>query len=70
MMFWIKVEVKQSGQVIATTFDLNYSNDPRSAIRSRSGATVSQALRELAKAMVTAKAETVGDASGVGKVGA
>jgi hypothetical protein len=59
-MFWIKVEVQETGKVIATTFNLNVNGDPRAAIRARSGATVSQALRNLAAAMVQAKAETVG----------
>ena len=59
MSFWIKVDVYEKGTVRVTTYDLNSSGDPRNPIRSREAATVSQALRLMAAAMVTAKAETV-----------
>ena len=60
MVFWIRVDVKENGNVVVTTYP-DTSGDPRytRAIRERQGATVSQALRSLASAMVTAKAETI-----------
>lgn len=59
-MFWIKVDVKENGNVVVSTHP-HTSGDPRStlSIRERQGTTVSQALRSLAAAMVTAKAELV-----------
>jgi hypothetical protein len=59
MSFWIRVDVIESGDVIATTYSQSSSGNPCSAIRKRHGSTVSQALRSLAAAMVTAKAETI-----------
>ena len=59
MSFWIKVDVSEKGSVTATTFDVNSSDMPRNSIRTRTGATVSQALRAMAAAMIYATAETV-----------
>lgn len=59
MSFWIKVDVDEKGEVVATTFDVSITGEPRNSIRKRSASTVSQVLRKLAAAMVTAKAETV-----------
>ena len=59
MSFWIKVDVSEKGSVTATTYDLKGSGDPGNRIRSREGATVSQALRKLAQILVYAKAENL-----------
>ncbi len=59
MSFWIKVDVRQTGEVAATTYDMNSSGDPGMSIRTRTGATVSQALRSMAAAMVYVTAEPV-----------
>ena len=60
-MFWIKVDVADTGKVIVTTH--GNEKDPRytDPMRRREGSTVSQALRSLAAAMVTAKAELTGN---------
>ncbi len=60
MSFWIKVDVAESGIVTVRTYDTYPSGGPCNPLRERTGATVSQALRALAAAMVYAKAETVG----------
>ena len=54
-MFFIKVDVSQDGDVEVSTWAS--ATLYGSLIRKRKGATVSQALRNLAAAMVTAKAE-------------
>ena len=61
MSFWIKVDVREKGHVVATTYDLNGSGNPRNSIRERTGATASQALRKMAAAMVYATAETISE---------
>lgn len=61
MAFWIKVDVEEAGGVTVSTYDRDSIGNPRSMIRVRRGSTVSQALRALATAMVTAKAEMVGN---------
>jgi hypothetical protein len=63
MSFWVKVDAVEAGFVRATTYDLRITGDPFNPIRTRTGATVSQALRSLAAAMVTAKAETISQSS-------
>lgn len=63
-MFWIRVDVREeSGQVRVTTFSGSAASGPNlgNPIRHREASTVSQALRKLAAAMVTAKAETCGE---------
>lgn len=57
MSFWIKVDVLESGDVNVTTYDRDITGSPRNPIRHRCASTVSQALRLLAAAMVTATAE-------------
>ena len=62
MSFWIKVDVIQTGQVIARTFSCDSLGAAAgSVLRERRATTVSQVLRSLAASMVTAKAEKVGD---------
>ena len=60
MSFWIKIDVAETGSVKATTYSESASGNPLNPIRARTGATVSQALRNMATALVYAKAETVG----------
>ena len=60
MSFWIKVDVCQSGEVTATTYNEDSTGGPKNSIRFHTGSTVSQALWALASSMVTIKAETVG----------
>ena len=55
MSFWIKIDVAETGRVIATTFNENISGDPRVAVRKCEGATVSQALRMMASVMPDSK---------------
>lgn len=59
MSFWIYVDVCEKGEVKATTYSNSAGGNPSSPIRSRTGTTVSQVLRAMAAAMVTAKAETI-----------
>ena len=60
-MFWIKVDVIEKGDVKLTTYHPSAGGGPfeGNPLRSRTASTVSQALRLLAAAMVTAKAETI-----------
>jgi len=62
MAFWIKVDVRAKGHVEATTYETlsNGQINTGNALRTRTGTTVSQALRALAASMVHATAETVG----------
>jgi hypothetical protein len=58
MSFWAKIDVEECGDVVVTTYGSNYCGDPcKPPLRSCTGSTASQALRSLAAAMVTAKAE-------------
>ena len=58
-MFWIKVDVREKGHVEASTYAEGIQQMSSAIrLRTRTGTTVSQALRKLAAAMVTAKAET------------
>lgn len=58
-MFWIKVDVRERGHVEVSTYSEGIQQMSSAVkLRTREGTTVSQALRNLAAAMVTAKAET------------
>ena len=64
MSFWIKIDVCEKGDVVATTYENGASGYPQNRLRERRAATVSQALRSMAAAMVKAKAETLAQQQG------
>lgn len=64
-MFWIKVDVEESGDVKVSTYSSgNVQHLRGDYMRCRKAKTVSQALRKLAAAMVTAKAEKIPEQQG------